>query len=598
MGNLKLFIILAIVASFVFVEANAQSSQGDTKYVLRVRSDPNVLFISGGGTYDEGTSVSLQPAPETWREYTFIGWKIDGIWTNENPLTIQMNRNHEALAVYEKSVGGEILIDTIPRIAEITVDGTIYLPSELPLSIDWDTDSEHFISVPETVKENPNTRYVFDSWKDNHPSNTRSIIVNSDDTNFIALFKTQHFLKPITEHGNVLGGGWQDEGSYAQFEVESEIVIDKKDENIRYIFNSWNLGDYLNSGSNSVDIESPTTIKASWDEQFKLQLKSNVPGYDLFGTGWYDDERQVALIAETELESDDADTRFAFERWVSKGPNPVIIPNAHSPSTTITVTEPYIIEAHYAKSFRVNVWTPYGSTEGDGFYKEGEVATIKMINPEVVVQPGKVKKMFTGWDTHGGRTMNLEELQDFDLASVGVAGNQNLLLFVDKPANVTTNWKTQFFLDVQSASSKTKGSGWYDLGRMVPISVSVPSNPPGLWTSYTFDRWTGDIDSTSQNERIIMNQPKTVIAEWNNDSSPGIINSIILAAVGGIAILVYSKTQKGNFGRKNKNNENKSQSFEKFFTIRKKVIDDKTPSFVEKKSSVSSILSWLLGRDG
>jgi len=594
--NVKIFIILALISSFAFVEANAQSGE-DNQYVLRVRSDPNILFISGGGLYDEGTTVTLNPAPVTWREYSFIGWQIDGIWTDDNPPTIRMDRNHEAKAIYEKSLSGEIIIDTIPRIAEITIDGTIYLPTELPVSFDWESGSEHFISVLEHIKKSTNTRYVFDTWKDNYPTNSRSILVNSDDTSFIALFKTQHYLKAISEYGSIIGGGWQNEGYNVNFEVELDIVNDKKNENIRYIFESWNLGDYPKSQSNSIDFEQPTTVKANWDTQFFLKLETNVPDYDLFGTGWYDEGKQVVLIAEEELDSSDADIRYAFERWISKGSTPLIIPNAQSPSTTITVTEPYVIEAHYTKSYRVNVWTQYGSTEGAGFYKEGEVAEIKITNPQVVVQLNKVRKVFSGWNTYGARTMNLGEVQDLDLANVGVMGNQNLLLFVDKPTNVTTEWRTQYYLDVQSSESKTKGSGWYDIGRMVPISVAIPTNPPGLWTSYTFDRWTGDIDSIKENERLIMNEPKTVIAEWKNDNSPGIINSIILAAVGGIAIVVYSKTQKGNLGRKNKEIKDTAKSFEKFFTTRKnKKVDDEMPTFVQKKSGVGSVLDWLLGR--
>ena len=551
MINVKLFVVLAIVASFVFVEVNAQTSESTSQYILRVRSEPNVLFISGGGLYDKGTSVPLSEAPESWREYTFIGWKIDGIWTDENPPTIRMDRNHEALAVYEKSESGKILVDTIPRITEITIDGTIYLPEELPVSFDWETNSDHIITVPSTVKESPTTRFVFDSWKDKNPSNSINVIVNSDDTEYTALFKTQHFLKPISQYGDVLGGGWQDEGSTVSFEVESDIVIDKKNENIRYVFESWNLGDYPNSASNLIDVEDPITVKANWDKQYQLQLQTNVPGYDLFGTGWYDGGRQVALIAEEELESPNSDIRYAFDRWVSRGPNPVIIPNAHLPSTTITVNEPFVIEAQYAKSFRVNVWTQYGSVEGDGFYKQGEVATVKIINSEVVVQPNKIRKVFDGWNTFSARTMNMASNEDVDLKNVGAVGNQNLLLFVDNPTNVTTNWKTQFFLDVQSTEGKAKGSGWYDIGRMVPISITAPSTPPGMWSTYKFDGWTGDIESTDMKERIIINAPKIVIAEWREDNTPGIINGIILAGVGGFAAVVLIKTQKNNLLRNN-----------------------------------------------
>ena len=600
MRNLKLMLVL-VFTTLLVLEANAQTSDDTSQYVLRVKSDPNILFIGGGGLYNAGVSVTLKNAPEIWQDYKFVGWKIDGIWTSENPPTIRMERNHEAVAVYEKSQSGKIIIDAIPRIAEITIDGTIYLPPELPVSFDWESGSEHIISVQEIVKESTNTRYVFDLWKDNHPSNSRKILVDSDDSDFIALFETQHFFKPITEYGQILGGGWQNEGSTVNFEVESDIVIDKKNENIRYIFDSWNGGDYQNLPANSIDLEKYTTVKASWDKQYKLQIKTNVPGYDLFGTGWYNVGRQVVLIAEEEYESDDANIKYAFEKWVSRGPNPIIIPNAHKATTTITVNFPYVLEAQYAKSYRVNVWTQYGDAEGAGFYKEGDIATIKMKKTEIEVKKKQIRKVFDGWNTYGARTLNLGDVEDLDLKNVGAVGNQNLLLFVNGPTNVTTNWRTQFYLDVQTSEAKAKGSGWYDLGRMVPISVSTPSTPPGMWSMYKFDRWVGDIDSTSLKERVIMNQPKTVIAEWREDNTPGIINSLILAGAIGVAAIVFTKTRKSNLlamEKKKLQKVKEGNPFEKFFSTKKQPSkqDLNTPSFMEKQSKGKQIMDWLLGR--
>ena len=133
--------------------------------------------------------------------------------------------------------------------------------------------------------------------------------------------------------------------------------------------------------------------------------------------------------------------------------------------------------------------------------------------------------------------------QDISLDRTDPA-TQKLLVYVDKPLNVTTNWGTQYYLDVQSQEGKAKGSGWYTLGRMVPISVDQKSAPPGMWSSKVFDRWTGDIESTDINDRVIINEPKTVIAEWRTDNTPGIINGAILAGVAGMAVVVYTKTQK------------------------------------------------------
>jgi len=461
----KLLIVLVFVLSIGITEISAattattSTTPTNEQFNLKINSVPNILFISGNGFYDSGAVVTPEKMPEVWQDYRFVGWKVDGLWSNQNPPTILMNRGHDVEAVFEKQEGiGKILIDAIPRITGVTVDGTIYLPEELPLSYDWPVGSTHTLVLSDFVKQTPNTRYKFDSWKDLNAETLRTITVDDKTSNFIAIYKIQHFLKPISQYGSVEGGGWQDQGSSVSFELESDVMIDKKNENIRYVFNSWDLGDYLNSPTNIIDVEEPIAVKANWDEQYKLDLKTTVPDYNLFGTGWYDKGRLVALIAETSLESPNADVQYVFDRWVSKGPNPVIIPNAHEPSTTITMEEPYVIEANYKKAFLVNVWTPYGAAVGGGFHPEGSTAEISIDQTEVMVSPNKVKKIFSGWDPHGARIMDFTA-EETELESVGATGIQNVLVFVDAPTNVTAKWQTQYYLNVQSTEGTVEGTG-------------------------------------------------------------------------------------------------------------------------------------------
>ncbi len=581
----KLSILIVFVFIFTAIEANAQIDLD--QHTLRVRTEPNILFIGGGGSFASGTTVTVDTAPERWNDYSFVGWKIDGRWTEGNPITVRMDAGHTAVAIYNKEMVGSIIVDSIPRVSEITVDGTIYLPDELPTSFSWPEGSTHIISSPSTIKESPETRYVFDSWKDKSIQRDRTVTIGSETQEFIALFKTQHFLKPITEYGRVIGGGWQDEGRTALFELEDDIVIDKKDDNVRYVFESWDFGDYVNSPSNSIDIIEPVTVKAKWIPQFKLDLKTSIPDYDLFGTGWYEDGKQIAMIAEEELKSSNSDIKYIFDKWISKGPNPVIIPNAQSPLTTILIEEAYIIEASYKESYRVNVWSQYGNPIGGGFYPAGDIATITLAQNQVLVEPNKVRKVFSGWNTFGARTMN----QDISLEEADPVA-QNLLVFVDKPLNVTTKWKTQYYLDVQSQEGKVKGAGWYDIGRMIPISIDERSTPPGMWSSKVFDRWTGDIESTEMNDRVIMNNPKTVIAEYKIDNTPGIINGAILAGVAGMAALVYTKAQK-NKTKTEQIASLKNLSFDKFLSLRSKPPEN-TPSFYKKPKR--NIMDWLMGR--
>jgi len=590
--NPKLLIVLVFFASFSIIEASAQVVSGSDIFTLRVKSEPNILFISGGGEYKAGTTVTIDPAPETFEDYTFVGWQIDGRWAEGNPITIRMDNSHSALAVYSKDKVGNIVIDTIPKVSEITVDGTIYLPDELPLSFSWVEGSTHIISTPAIIKSSPETRYVFDSWKDKNKESDRTITVDSETKEFIVLYKTEHFLKPITEYGTVIGGGWQEAGKTATFELESDIVLDKKDDNIRYVFDSWDFGDYINSPANSVDLTEPVTVKAKWTPQFKLDVKTSIPDYVLFGSGWYEEGKQVALIAEEELESPNSDIRYVFDRWISRGPNPVLIPNAQEPSTTIAVDQPYVVEATYKESYRVNVWSPFGNPIGSGFYTDSEIAEITLPENEIVVSPNKEKKIFVGWNTYGARTMTPELGAEEDTKNIG---NQNLLVLVDHPLNVTANWKSMYYVDVQTPYLKATGSGWYELGQLVPIAIQQRSTPPGMWSSNTFSGWSGDISGDNINARVIVNGPKSIVAEWKEDNTPGIINGIILAGIGGVAAVVYKKT---HFNLKNNKEHNGTQklSFDKFFSMKKPAAPaEDTPAFYTQKKK--SVVDWLLDRD-
>ena len=59
----KISIILAVIASVAIVEEAYA-----VEYTLTVRAEPNIILISGSGSYQEGTEVTLDSAPNTWRD--------------------------------------------------------------------------------------------------------------------------------------------------------------------------------------------------------------------------------------------------------------------------------------------------------------------------------------------------------------------------------------------------------------------------------------------------------------------------------------------------------------------------------------------------
>jgi len=261
--------------------------------------------------------------------------------------------------------------------------------------------------------------------------------------------------------------------------------------------------------------------------------------------------------------------------------------------------EPYTIEAKYKESYRVNVWTPFGAASGGGFYTKGTVAEIQVSKTDIVINENEIRKVFTGWDYGNARVMDFQEAPELDPEGKPIGG-QNLLAFVDKPLNVTAGWKTQYKLEVDSEEGKARGDGWYDVGKVARFSVKDSTASPGFWTAYSFVKWSGDYDGTDKSGTVIMNTPKVVIAEWKEDNTPGILNSLILAGVGVAGIVIYSKTHKNIKISRNQVKDliDDAKPFEKFFALRKRKTDsDQHPSFYVKQKKKKSAINWLMGKD-
>jgi len=74
-------------------------------------------------------------------------------------------------------------------------------------------------------------------------------------------------------------------------------------------------------------------------------------------------------------------------------------------------------------------------------------------------------------------------------------------------------WKNQYLLTIDSVID-VEGSGWYDEGETTTLSVVFP---PGFLVRQVFKGWSGDIQSDSETVSIMMDGPKTVVAEWTTD---------------------------------------------------------------------------------
>jgi len=93
----------------------------------------------------------------------------------------------------------------------------------------------------------------------------------------------------------------------------------------------------------------------------------------------------------------------------------------------------------------------------------------------------------------------------------------------NNPATVTMGsaiseqavWEHDYYLTVSSPNGTTSGSGWYMAGTTGFASVAPTTVAGPAGTQYVFTNWSGDASGTSSpSDGIVMNAPKTAIANW------------------------------------------------------------------------------------
>lgn len=177
----------------------------------------------------------------------------------------------------------------------IIVDGVSYAGGELPKVFMWKIGSIHVLQVNATIQGGPGVRYVFVQWSDGSKESSLIVTVSQPIT-YTVTSKTQYELEVISDFGNPTGGGWYDVGSLAPISVITPV---EETTSIRHRFSRWDGGPLTREAtdaSNSVLMDGPKTIKATWITQYYLKVSSSYGA--AAGEGWYD-EGSVATFSVT-----------------------------------------------------------------------------------------------------------------------------------------------------------------------------------------------------------------------------------------------------------------------------------------------------------
>jgi hypothetical protein len=226
------------------------------QYLLTV--DPSGGTVAGGGWYDEGTLASVSATSpskvvEGQSRLVFVGWSGD-ISSTSPGITIPMNRPYRISANWKTQY-------------YLTVDPG---QGEVDQASQW-VDAGATVTVtaksPSKVEER-RSRLVFIGWDGSVVSPTQTVTITMDTyKKIVAKWKTQYYLRVVSELGNPSGEGWYDAGSTAFFSVTTPLGFLIQD-----VLEGWTGDSQIRSASGSVIMDSPKAVIAQWRKDYTQLL--------------------------------------------------------------------------------------------------------------------------------------------------------------------------------------------------------------------------------------------------------------------------------------------------------------------------------------
>ncbi len=180
-------------------------------------------------------------------------------------------------------------------------------------------------------------------------------------------------------------------------------------------------------------------------------------------------------------------SRYVFREW-SDG----VTANPRDLAVDQDVQMAVNFDAQYLLSLEPNG----GVTSSGGWFDSGTTATVSATSPSNVYER-QSRWIFVSWSG--------------DLQS----DSATITLNMTRPYTVIANWKSQYYLYVQSPYG-VSGDGWYDADSPAIVSLtSLMVTENG--TRHQFIQWEGDLSGSDPNQQVMMSGPKYVSALWTTE---------------------------------------------------------------------------------
>ncbi len=251
---------------------------------------------------------------------------------------------------------------------------------------------------------------------------------------------------------------------------------------------------------------------------FELKVETNPSGVvSVIGAGTYNQGAAASFRLTSLIIPLGQDQRYVFSHWSGDF-------SGTAPSGTVIMDSAKAVVANYELQSYLKVTVdPPGltATVGEGWYSSAESVGIPAL-PSMI--PG----------TEGSRYV----FRHWTIDNVPVLGGP-VQVVMETPHIVVAHYKTQYLLTAVSEYGVVQGGRWYDAGSSATFSVTTE-----VETSYgvkqVFERWIGDLVSTSSIVTVRMDSPVTVRAVWRTDST--ILYLTIAAVVGAVLLVAIALT--------------------------------------------------------
>ncbi|MGX8796610.1 InlB B-repeat-containing protein [Fusibacter sp. JL298sf-3] len=360
--------------------------------------------VSGGGTYTEGTEVTVTATPaEGW---TFVGWE-GAVSGTETSATVTMNANKSVTAVFEET---QTTPDPDP-VTEYTLSTGVTGQGSVSGGGTYTEGTEV------TVTATPASGWTFVGWEGAVSGTEASATVTMDANKSVtAIFEeivvepTEYTLTTGTKgQGSVSGGGTYTEGT--------EVTVTATPAE-GWTFVGWE-GDASGGSSATVTMDADKSVTAVFEETqttpdpdpvTEYTLSTGVTGQgSVSGGGTYTDGTEVTVTATPA----DGWTFVGWEGDASGGSSTTVTMNADKSVTAVfeetqTTPDPDPV-TEYTLSTGV---TGQGSVSGGGTYTEGTEVTVTATPAEGWT--------FVGWegDASGGSSTTVTMDSDKSVTAV------------------------------------------------------------------------------------------------------------------------------------------------------------------------------------